>query len=33
MQNHTAVNTAQAIILRDLVDALLFEDIAGIVSN
>ncbi|WP_431520240.1 hypothetical protein, partial [Staphylococcus aureus] len=22
MQNHTAVNTAQAIILRDLVDAL-----------
>ncbi len=29
MQNHTAVNTAQAIILRDLVDALLFEDIAG----
>lgn len=33
MQNHTAVNTAQTIILRDLVDALLFEDIAGIVSN
>ncbi|WP_419866162.1 hypothetical protein, partial [Staphylococcus aureus] len=27
MQNHTAVNTAQTIILRDLVDALLFEDI------
>ncbi|MDN9002381.1 siderophore biosynthesis protein SbnC, partial [Staphylococcus aureus] len=33
MQNHTAVNTAQTIIFRDLVDALLFEDIAGIVSN
>ncbi len=26
-------STAQTIILRDLVDALLFEDIAGIVSN
>ena len=33
MQNHTAVNTAQTIILKGLVDALLFEDIAGIVSN
>ncbi|BCN87149.1 staphyloferrin B biosynthesis protein SbnC [Staphylococcus argenteus] len=33
MHTHKAVNTAQTIILRDLVDALLFEDIAGIVSN
>lgn len=33
MHTHKAMNTAQTIILRDLVDALLFEDIAGIVSS
>ncbi|WP_460922518.1 hypothetical protein, partial [Staphylococcus aureus] len=33
MQNETAGDAAQAIILRDFVDALLFEVIAGIVSN
>lgn len=33
MHNHKVITTAEAIILKNLCDALLFEDIAGIVSN